>query len=295
MNGLDWALKLAKLGTEAEGEEGQIFTVDPAGAGDFLTMQEAIDACVDWRGDLIVRKAGTEVVDTPVLFNKKGITVVAEGMGLPHHTQGERFMTYCTAEDEPAAIISQACKLVGLGFSGEFTGAGGHVMSIDGTGGWSSGGFIELDGCRFTHWGGNSGWTTQHAHFLQFNGPGNASWIHNCSFDGILNADPLTVGAILLKDHATGSDAWTLLLEDLYFNNCTYAVVHESGVAPRGCLYKGFKLLGTKILDNNGCTCDDVVVAGMWSPFATDAASYDATVATLKGLGIAFSGNNYAE
>lgn len=293
--GIDWGLKLnQRLERISRAGEGKVFVVDPAGGGDFLALQGAIDACVDWRGDVIIRRAGTEIVTTSVLFNKYGITVVAEDMGLPHKTQGERFMTYCSADDEPAAVISKACKLIGLGCSGEFVGAGGHVASIEGTGSWN-GGLVELDGCRFTHWGGGSGFTGQHAHFLQFDGPGNASYIHDCSFDGLLNDDPLTVGAILLLDNAGGADAFTLTVEENDFFNCTNAIVHESGVAPKNSVYKGNRLVGTKMLDNNGCTCVDVLVADNWSPYATNATTYDDTVATLQGLGLQFSGNHYSE
>lgn len=288
----------SSLGLSNRGVDGRHFYVDPGSSvgdvdsdveGDavFSNLQNAIDSCADWRGDLITCKAGTQTVTTSVLFNKKGITVEAEGMGMPLETMGERFMIYGSATDEPAAVISQPCKILGMGFSSEYGSTGGHVLQIAGTGGWN-GGFVDLYGCRFTHWG-----STKHEQFVYINGPGNASFIRHCTFDGLFTG--ITNGAIELADHATGSDGWTLTIENNIFINTTYGIVHESAVAPSDCIYKSNLFLETKILDNNGCTNTNVLVADNWSPYATNATSYDDTVSTLQGLGIAFSDNHYNE
>jgi len=118
----------------------------------FATLQAAIDACEDWRGDVILCKAGTQTLTEEVTFDCKGITVIAEGCGLPARSAGERFMLYGSHTDAPAAIISAPCKIIGMGFCGSET-AGGSLEINGTTGGFDGGNLVSLINCRFSHWG----------------------------------------------------------------------------------------------------------------------------------------------
>jgi len=127
---------------------GSTYFVDPANGNDNnsgewptaakKTLQAAVDLCVDWKGDVIFRARGTETVTTPVLFNKKGIAVIADALG-HYEALGEYHTTYGSHTDDPAAIISEPCTLMGLGFCGSQ--AAGASLEIDcGGAGGSAGG-----------------------------------------------------------------------------------------------------------------------------------------------------------
>ena len=251
----------------------------------FLTLQAAINACDNWRGDRIICAAGNQTVTTAVLFNKKGITVMAEDMGLPPDAAGERFMIYGSHTDGPAAIISYPCKIIGMGFCGSET-AGGS-LEIDGTtGGFDGGNFVHLLNCRFSHWG------IAKAYACILQGTGDVR-IENCYFDGYTAG--WTTAAIECQ-LATASGTWTTdIIGCKFMNPTTYALKMKTSSVPVRGIVEGNRLIGS------GKFFDDNDVAGSWCfygnylPTATDTGSYADTVSNLKTAGYDFAGNNYSE
>ena len=284
------------------GADGRIFWVDPAStvgladpvgtdSNDGLTpktakktLPAAIDLCEDWRGDLIICKAGTQTVTTAVTFDVKGITVMAEPMGLPTDAAGERFMIYGSHTDGPAAIISYPCKIIGMGFCGSE--AAGGSLEIDGTtGAFDGGNFVHLQNCRFAHWG------IAKAYALILQGTGDVR-VENCYFDGYTAG--WTTAAIECQ-LATASGTWTTdIVGCKFMNPTTYALKMATGSVPVRGIVEGNRLIGS------GKFFDDNDVDGSWCfynntlPTATDTGSYGDTVTILKTAGYDFAGNNYS-
>jgi len=281
--------------------DGRIFWVDPTvstgeGVGDddndgltpetaFKTRQAGIDACEDWRGDIVIVKAGTETVTTPVLFNKKGITVITENVGLPPRSQGERFMTYGSHIDGPAAIISKPCQIVGLGFCGSQ--ADGASLVIDGeVGSFDGGDFAALERCRFSHWG------IAKAHALILKGTGDVE-IGHCYFDGFTAG--YTVSAIQ-AELAGANGTWASYIHDnLFMNPTTYALMMKTGAVPVRGVVKENTLIGAGKFFNANSVAGSFGFYGNWLPTPTDTGSYNDTVANLKTDGYKFAGNHYSE
>jgi len=82
------------------------------------SIQNAINACVDLRGDVVLVGPRTYTPTTPILFNKKGITVAALFDFGGAQDNGERTTIDSQATPDIAAvIISEPCTVYGLGFS----------------------------------------------------------------------------------------------------------------------------------------------------------------------------------
>ncbi|MCH7491379.1 MAG: hypothetical protein IID05_11875, partial [Gemmatimonadetes bacterium] len=86
-----------------------------------------------------------------------------------------------------------------------------------------------------------------------------------------------------------------LTVKRCIFRDCTYAITHGAfaGGGP-DAIYQENTVLAGKMLDSGG-NAAVALVAGNWLQNATNTGSYDATVATLQGQGIEFSGNHYSE
>ena len=274
---------------------GNVYFVDPSNGDDDnsgvsannakKTMQAAVDLCTDWNGDHIVRLKGNETVTTPVLFNKQGITVRIQSFGMPLESAGERFMTYGSHTDGPAAIVSAPCKLVGLGFCGSE--AAGGSLEIDGeTGGFSGGNFVELNSCRFSHWG------VAKAFALILQGTGDV-WVDSCYFDGYTAG--YTTAAIQCELAGTSGTWVTRIINNTFININTYAIKMATGAVPVRGIVKGNTVIGAgKFFDDNNVT-GSFGFYDNWLPTATDATSYGDTVANLKIAGYKFAGNHYSE
>lgn len=290
---------------------GETFFVDPRSGDDdrsgkskaeaLLTLQAAIDLCVDRRMDKIIVLNGTQVLTTSVLFNKWGISVFAEECGMPENRKGERFMVY-GPDDEPAAVISQPCHIRGLGFStAGYTGAGSHNVRIDSTGfdGWI-GGYNLIENCKFTTWGVSPDYG------LYLKGCTNSQFIGN-SFDGAFNG--FTDAAIGIGD-VSGTQVYTCDFVGNIFRGLktgNYAFEVMSGSHPQSVLIADNYLLGDpntegdghpgvgKFLNHLGGTVYGVMLANNWIPLATDTGAYSDTVDNLQTAGYQFAGNNYAE
>ena len=286
------------------GADGRVFWVDPSSsvgksavvghdtANDglspsaaLLTLQAAINKCDDWRGDLIICKAGTQTVTTPVLFNKKGITVKAESMGGPRMAMGERFVIYGSHTDGPAAIVSAPCSIIGMGFCGSE--AAGGSLEINGTtGGFDGGSFVSLEYCRFSHWG------IAKAYALILQGTGDVT-LDSCYIDGYTAG--YTTAAIECQ-LATASGTWATNIKNcLFMNPTTYALKMATSSVPVRGYVENNKVVGSgKFFDDNdvdGSWC----FYGNWLPIATDTGSYADTIDNLQTAGYDFADNHYAE
>jgi len=128
----------------------QLFHVSPGTDA----VQDAIDACVDDNGDVVVVGPGTHTVTETVALNKRGVTLVAAHTGYQPGAQGERFTIRADAgfTDGPVATISRPTSILGLGFWGREA-AGASVAMVFGSGGFDSGGWSLLRHCWFPNHG----------------------------------------------------------------------------------------------------------------------------------------------
>ena len=115
---------------------GTVYYVDPTDGSDtanngqspdsaFATLQHAIDQCTADAGDVIIRMQGTENPTAAILFNKAGITVIADTYG-QNPWQPEKYSTYPAAgyTTGPTGIISAPCAIIGLEFVTRHAGGG---------------------------------------------------------------------------------------------------------------------------------------------------------------------------
>lgn len=279
---------------------GTVYYVDPVSGSDttnngqspdeaFATLQHAIDQCVDDRGDVIIRMQGTENPTTAILFNKAGITVIADTYG-QNPWQPEKYSTYPDASytTGPMGIISAPCAIIGLEFVTRNTSGGtypddptdsGAALVFSGHAGGDAGGFSLIKHCRFVDWWGNP-WGIEFA-------AGAYNRIEQCVFEGF------NAGAYFRITSARNPDHNHIV--ECHFVDCTNGIEHRTGVTPHNFLYKENTFIDyTDAIDFNNQAADGLV-ASNWYETATDAATYDITVAAAQVLGINFSGNHYSE
>lgn len=253
----------------------------------FATLQAAIDQCVSDRGDVIYYARGYTTVTAPVLFNKAGISVIVQGYGQNPLSGGE----YVTIDADagyttgPVGIISQPCRIVGLGFNSLNAGALQGALRIH----WDTvsgdqGGWVHLLGCRFPNWGNVA------RYGLDLHGA-TQCLIEACDFEAQSTA--LTAG-IMLRGSA-GNHAIRNEIRGNRFKNCTYAVDFVNGT-PSETQIIGNYISGGKRLNSRGLTATGSLVADNYvGQFATGNTCDDAVTGTLNGQGIWFAGNHYGE
>ena len=262
----------------------RVFVVDPSDTG--FTLQNAIDQCVAGNGDFIVCLSGGQTVTTPVLFNKSGVTVIAAHRGLNPMVLGEfcAILADAAFTDGPVGIISAPTTIIGMGFASRDTGA----LFFDGAallvGGAAAGAFgVWLKQCRFPKWG------LSNRIGLALAGGAAISdmLIEECTFEGVTSAFQAGIyvqGAIQ-----------NLIIRRNYFRQCTAAVkfgAFAGGGGPHIFMHENFIEDGLT-LDTQANTADGLI-AGNWGELAVGS-TYDASVNTLIGQGLNFSGNHYAE
>jgi len=254
-----------------------------------LTMQAAIDKCTDWHGDVIHVNRGTQTVTTSVLFNKKGIVVVADMLGNPF-AMGEYHCIYGSHTDGPAATILQPCVLVGLGFCGSQAAGPSLLIDCNESGG-SAGGWSLIKHCRFDHWG------IAKAYAIQCKG-GADNQIEDCEFDGLWTG--YTTAAIYFEDDGA-QGCWNYGIERNRFYNIgsgKYCIEVKSGSHLRQVLIKGNNNIGPASpakFFNHQAQAGDGQICDNYTGNATDTGSFDETVATLQGDGYSISNNHYEE
>lgn len=267
------------------------------------TLQGAINACVDLRGDVVLVGPRTYVVTTPVLFNKKGITVSALYDFGGGQDNGERFTINADATPNiPAAIISEPCTIIGLGFDSANSASGvllGGTIQIGPGSGFDGGNFVTISNCRFDNWGhAVYGIDSQYNDYLK---------IVNCDFDGTINgagasANVFVGGIALTQGHY-------VTVANNTFRGCTYAIVHgtpnpaTAAHSNQNFIYSGNSVVVAdatpeKFINFNTLATYSLsygLVANNWLGTATDTGSYNDTVANAKTGKVTFSGNHYAE
>lgn len=261
----------------------------------FRTLQKAIDSCKDDVGDRILVIRGTHSVTAPVLFNKKGIIVQTVDLGYNSWSRGERFNIDCAAD--VAAIISQPCRIEGMGFQGGDA-LKASVQFANGSG--FTGNWIHLYQCHFTNW--------NNAKYAISGGQGGAGndycTIEECDFDGTING--VTGGANTFDSGIHFTQGHYMKVVRCIFRGCTYAITH-AGQAPNSAPehwnqefeYAHNKVLdGLKFLDAGDIavmTTQKGLIADNWFSTATNATTYSDTVLNLQAVSMQFSGNHYKE
>ncbi len=262
------------------GPEAQIIVTDP-GAGD--TMQDAVDAAVAGNGDVILVLPGGDEVTTPVLFNKSGLRVMSVGPTMNPLVSGESHSIFAAASltDEPAAKITARCTIEGIGFVSRDTGStffSGAALLIGGNADANPFG-VHIKGCRFPKWG------LDNRIGLAIEGSSDLL-VEDCTFEGVTSN--LDIGIYIQGACANP------IIRNNYFRDCTFAITHGAFTSGPHFFYHGNYMHASKLLDADGKSATGLI-AGNWSPFATNATTYSGTVASLKSLGMTLSGNHYSE
>jgi hypothetical protein len=292
-NGLtiDGVPLLSTLDTNAK-----VFFVDPTNGSDsnvgtkeapFAGLQTAIDACTDDNGDVIVRMPGSETPTSAITVDKAGVTIIASTYGTNLH-EPEKFSTYpdATYTSGPMVIVQEPCAIIGLEFVTRNTSHGnaadcsdnGSALSFDGDAGGYAGGFSLIKNCRFVDWWGN-------AYGLYFRA-GAYNRVEECTFEGFDAGVAFASG--------TRNPDYNVVTR-CKFVDCTNGIEHIAGATPHNFLYyENWFIDYTDAIDFNNQAADGLV-AGNYYETATDATTYDITVAAAQALGIQFSGNNYSE
>ena len=253
--------------------------------GALKTLQEAIDRCVAGVGDRIIM-LGTETVTQTVNFNKSRIIVQAVDYGVAPGARGEYVALLADESftDGPVATITAACRIEGLGFVSRDTGATFFSGAAALIGGAAAGAFgVHMYRCRFPKW------ALDNRIGLALAGGAAVSdvLIEECAFEG--------VGTDFDSGIYVQGACQNINIINNTFRDCTYGIVHGAfaGGGPE-CVYKSNVFQSSKVLAAGGNAATGLL-ADNWSPYATNATSYDDTVAALQGLGLNFSGNHYSE
>ena len=251
----------------------------------FSTLQAAIDACVSSRGDIIYVAQGGHTVTSTVNFNKTGISVIGQAWGMNPFARGEfsAILADASFTNGPAATITSPCFIYGLGFASRDTGTtffSGAAALIGGLATALPFG-VHMKACRFPKFG------LDNRIGLAIEGSSNCL-IEDCDFEGVTTA---FASGIYIQGAMQN-----LVIRGNHFRDCTNAVTMGAfaGGGPHFMLGPDNICEDSKLLDSGGNTATGLV-CGNYLETATNATSYDATVATLQGQGIQFSGNHYSE
>lgn len=267
----------------------QVFEVSPSATA----LQAAIDAAVADNGDIIIVNPGSHSVTTAVDINKRGITIMASELGLNPEAQGEKFTVNAAAAytDGPAAIITDPCTIIGLGFAGRDLTKESLLIDCEEAGGFA-GGFIHLLNCRFSVWYGAI------AAGIRTIG-GTLNRIEGCTFDGLFGG--FGTAAIIMENDTGGfAPAYTRVIGNYFesVGSAKHAIQFATGAVPVGLLIaENYVLPGftngseCKLLDNNSVVSDGLVTRNHLGPFANAAAARSNNTNSLLN----WSGNYYAE
>jgi hypothetical protein len=251
----------------------------------FSTMQGAIDACVDDRGDIIYVARGYNAISTPVLYNKAGISVIAQAYGMPSQFMGEYFAQDNTTGGAPAAIISKSCHIHGIGFHTAWTGGISSNITIEiasGEAGW-----VWLTAVRVMNWG------TATVYGINCEAGANMVF-EDGSFEG--GASQGFVNAAVAFGGSLTQNPIRNIVRRNQFSNCTWAIEHKDG-KPQEFTYGPGNVtvpgdVATKFLNSKNAAATGIVCGNF---FYTEvaAATFDQDVATMENLGIKLVGNEY--
>lgn len=251
------------------------------------SIQSAIDAAVSSRGDFIILAPGRHAPTAPILVTKAGLTIMAQPNGWNPFQPEDACYVYPTAAwaTGPVFIVSAPVSMIGFEAVPRVAAhAGtnlttGAAIAIDGDAAGAAGGYSYFKNMRFVDWFG-----TPYGIFLW-----GASYckVEECNFEGFQGAG-LAFGARVRNP--TFNDVFHNT-----FRNCVNGIEHIAGATAQDFLYLENRFIDyTDAIDFNNQAANGLV-AGNYYETATDAATYDITVAAAKVLGINFSGNHYSE
>jgi len=251
----------------------------------FSTLQGAIDACVDNRGDTIYVKKGGEAVTTQVNFNCPGIRVISQRFGIPPSSRGEYNSLYSTTlTTTDMALITSPCYIEGFAFAGANAETGFYAGGALRIGNSSDNVFgVHLKQCRFPKWG------LDNSHGITIDGTAAVSnvLIEECEFEGAFDAGIYMQGAL---GH--------LQVKNCTFCLCTYAIesgaYSDAGVNTQLIIGPGnITVQPTRGINTGSNAAKVAVVGNYWgAPVAT---AYDQTVDNMESDGWLCSGNYYSD
>jgi hypothetical protein len=252
----------------------------------FDNLQDAIDACVDSRGDVIyVARAGYETSAT-INFNKTGISVIGQTFGITPMARGEycSFYAAATLVDVPVAIITAPCLIQGLGFISRDSRATFYDGAAVLIGGAAAGAFgVHMKWCRFPKWG------LDNSIGLSLAGGAAISnvLIEECEFEGAFSTGIYVQGAV---GHLT--------IRKCTFALCTYAITHgdfAGGSTNTQMIYGpgNITVSPTRGIDTNSKAVLGTVCGNYWGTGIT--VTHDLTVDNTELLGLKCVGNYYGD
>jgi len=294
-----------ELWNEVDGSPyGSVFFTDPTNGNDNYdgespiaggetgpkaTLQAAIDQCTDDKGDMIWVAPGSQEVTTAVLLNKQGITIRATGFGMAGPPSGERFTIKAASAytDGPAATLSKACRIIGLGFEGRQT-AGEDLLIDCGEAGGFEAGFSLILNCRFGVWYGamDAG--------IRMKG-GQYNHIIGCTFDGLFGG--FGTAAIIAQTSGNIDPGFIRLFGNQFsgVGSGKHCVKHTNKAL--GVIYAhnyidgGFLGNRGKFLDNNNTASEGLIADNWLGGLANKAAAFE----NLTNADLKFADNHYEE
>jgi hypothetical protein len=251
----------------------------------FSTLQGAIDACVDDRGDVIYVARGYNATTATTLFNKAGISVIAATYGMPPQFAGEYFAIDCSSTTTPCATISKSCHIRGIGFASSYVGANSHNVLYDSASG--DPGWVWLDHCRIVNW-------ARATEFGIWFEAGANCLIEGCSIEGDYAA-PTNFTAGIAFSGSGSNNPIRNQIRNCTFAYCTNAIEHVDGT-PQEFIYGPGNItmdVGTKFLNTKGAACNGIVCGNFFAT-AEGTATFDQTVADMETDGTMCVGNEYS-
>ncbi len=254
----------------------------------FNTLQGAIDACVANRGDTIYIKQGGETVTSTVLFNKAGIRVIVQRLGMAPSMRGEFTAIFSTTlTGDPTALISQPCYIEGLGFVGADTGTSffegaALLLRVDATSSATAKPFgVHLNQCRFP------GWSLGNTSGIAMDGGTNVL-IEDCYFEDAAFTHGIYMQGVV--GHVQ--------IKDCHFSLGTYAIkcgsFSDAGVNTQLEIGPGNNTIAPTKGVNSGSNAAKVTIFGNYWATAVGS-THDQTIDNMESDGYICVGNEYAD
>lgn len=274
-------------GTDVRDKERPWYTVDNEVV--FSTLQGAIDACEENRGDVIYVARTAITVTTPVLFNVRGISVIAQGWGMNPMVQGEFFAIVADSSytDGPVGIISKGCRIYGMGFASRDTGAtffSGAALLIGGASGSGAPFGVHLDHCRFPKFN----FSNRIGLAIAGGDAVTSVLVEYCDFEGVgtdFESGIYAQGAIQ-----------NLVYRYNHFRDCDYAMRFGAiaGGGPNAIIGPENITQGedSKAVFTNAGAGEAIICGNYWST-AVGTGSYDLSGADLQTANWRLAGNHY--
>jgi hypothetical protein len=253
------------------------------------TISQAITNTTSGRGDVIYVGPGTYNPTAAITVDKADISIIGQPIGGNPEQPENGAVIYPAASYDtgPMFILEEPCTLAYLDIVTRFTGPHGGAAAtasaslvFDGDGGSTHGGFCHIHHCRFADWWGS-------VTGLYYRG-GAYNLVEYCNFEGFDAGVQFYSG--------TNNPDYNVI-RNCGFYECTNGI-EVLGGAPHHTLIKGnifIDYTDAIDFDQAGGGAGDGLVCGNYYETATDAATYDCTVAQAQAIGWNFSGNNYSE